>query len=217
MPKVTAIVPAYNEEKNVGEVLKVLLNSKDLDEIILVNDGSVDNTGEIGKNLGVKVINLKNGGKGNAMRKGVEATDAEIIVFFDADLIGLNSAHVRALVGPMLTENVAMCVGVRDRAMGLAKFIAKTSFIMAIGGERAVRREVFEKIPDKFLKGFRVETALNSYCLSKKLPIKYVILNGLDIVIKEKKWGLLKGFKSRIKMIWEMLQVRVALIFFKIK
>ena len=54
--KVAAIVPALNEEASVGEVLRVLLNSKFIDQVILVDDGSTDKTGEIGEHLGVKVV-----------------------------------------------------------------------------------------------------------------------------------------------------------------
>lgn len=214
--KVAAIVPALNEASTVGNVLKVLLESKDLDEVILVDDGSVDKTAQIGRDLGAKVLQLlKNGGKGNAMKQGILATNADIIVFFDADLIGLTTQHVSSLIEPVLNNEAYMCVGVRDRAFGLARFIAKLSFIMAIGGERAMSRELFKKIPERFLQGFAVETALNYYCLSKKLPIKYVILDKLTIVIKEKKWGFIRGFANRLKMIWQMIKIRIIILFYK--
>lgn len=212
--KIAAIVPAFNEEKNVGEVLKVLLSSKCLDEVILVDDGSDDKTAEVGKNLGAKVIKMKkNSGKGNAMKEAAGATDAEILVFFDADLMGLSEDHVLALVNPMLTENVAMCVGIRGRLWGLPRLIAKIDPLMAIGGERALRRFVFESIPEKFMQGFAVETALSYYCLVKKLPVEYVVLKNLSIITKEKKWGFVRGFKNRLKMIWQILKIRFTILF----
>jgi polyisoprenyl-phosphate glycosyltransferase len=212
--KVAAIVPALNEEANVDAVLKVLLRSKDLDEVILVDDGSTDKTAEIGEKLGAKVIKLPKiggSGKGNAMKQGLEATDAKIIVFFDADLVGLSKEHVFSLVEPMLKENLEMCVGIRGRLWGLPRLIAKIDPLTAIGGERAVKRELFEKIPDKFLQGFAVETALNYYCSAKKLPVKYVILKNLKMTVKEKKWGFAKGFASRIKMIWQIIKIRLTI------
>ncbi len=210
--KVAAIIPALNEEANIGNVLKVLLSSKYLDEIILVDDGSQDKTAEIGRKLKVKVVKLsENGGKGNAMKQGVKSTDAKIIVFFDADLIGLTKNHIFSLVYPIVKNEADMCVGMRDRLWGLPKLIAKMDPLMAIGGERAVKRDLFEKIPDKFLQGFAVETALNYYCSVKKLPVKYVVLPDLKVVIKEKKWGFAKGFLSRIKMIFEIIKIRLKL------
>ena len=80
--KVAAIVPAYNEESTIGNVLKVLVDAKELDEIIVVADGSTDKTEEISKSYGVKVLNsFKRNGKGEAMREGVRATQADVIVF----------------------------------------------------------------------------------------------------------------------------------------
>jgi len=216
--KVAAIVPALNEGVSVGKVLKILLNSKDLDQVILVDDGSIDKTAEIGEKLGVKVIRLPKiggSGKGNAIKQGLKATDAKIIVFFDADLIGLSKKHVSSLVEPMHKENIGMCIGVRNRFWGLSKLIARVDPLMAIGGERAIKRELFEKIPGKFLQGFATETALNYYCLKKKIPVKLIVLENLKVITKEKKWGSLIGFILRIKMIFEIIKVRLMFIFCK--
>ena len=213
--KVAAIVPALNEEANVGTVLKVLLKSKDLNEVILVDDGSIDRTAEIGQKLGAKVIKLSKiggSGKGNAMARGVESTDAGIIVFFDADLIGLTQSHISLLVRPVLEGRVGMCVGIRERYAGLPKIIAKIDPLLAIGGERAMKRYIFEALPKKFIRGFAVETALNYYCLKKKIPVRYVELKGLTVLIKEKKWGFLKGFRNRLKMIWQLIKIRVLIL-----
>lgn len=210
MPKVAAIVPALNEEKNVGEVLRILSSCGCFNEVILVDDGSTDNTAGVGKSLGVKVIKIgKNSGKGNAMIEGVKNTDAQIIFFSDADLVGLTREHIVSIIEPMLKENFAMCVGLRNRLANLPKLIAKIDPLLAIGGERAVKKEIFERIPKNFLQGFAVETALNYFCLKNKLPVKYILLPKLGMVIKEKKWGLIKGFVSRMKMFWQILKIRL--------
>ncbi len=213
MQKVAAIVPAFNEEKNVANVLKVLLSSEYLDEIILVDDGSTDRTAKIGKELGVKVIRLKNNiGKGNAMKEGVMATDADIIVFFDADLVGLQREHIFSLVNPILKDRAVMHVGIRERLFGLPKLFIKIDPLLAIGGERAMKRFLFESIPVEFLQGFVIETALNYHCYVRKLPVSYTELKGLKQKIKEQKWDVWKGFKSRLKMILQMLKIRWILI-----
>ncbi|MCX6723861.1 MAG: glycosyltransferase [Candidatus Staskawiczbacteria bacterium] len=216
--KIAAIVPALDEEANVGKVLKVLLNSKVLDRVILVDDGSTDRTAEIGKKLGAEVVKLPKiggSGKGNAMKAGLEKTDAEIIVFFDADLVGLSQKHISKLVKPMLEEDVGMCVGIRDRLLGLPRLIATLDPLMAIGGERAIKRGLFEKIPDKFLQGFAVEPSLNYYCRIKGSTVKYVVLDNLKVVTKEEKWGFFRGFVLRLKMMFEILKIRLMLPFYK--
>lgn len=216
--RVAAIVPALNEELNIGEVLKVLLSSKFLDEVILVDDGSTDKTFEIAEKLGVKIVKLSKvggNGKGNAMKQGVKVTDAKIVVFFDADLIGLTQDHISLLVEPMLKEDISMCVGIRGRLLGLPKLIAKLDPLMAIGGERAVRKDLFENLSEEFIQGFVVESALNYYCLKKKLAVKYVILKNLKVITKEEKRGILKGFASRLRMILEIVRIRLILPFYK--
>lgn len=210
--KIAAIVPALNEERNVGRVLKILLDSKLFDEVILVDDGSKDKTSQVGNDLGAKVVKLvQNKGKGNAMREGLKATDAQIIAFFDADLIGLSKEHIFSIINPVLNGEAEMCVGIRKRLLGLPKIIAKIDPLAAIGGERVIKRSLLENIPEKFMQGFAVETALNYYCFSRKLPVKYVTLNKLDMVIKEKKWGFWKGFIGRIKMIFQIIKIRLTL------
>ena len=215
--RVAAIVPALNEEDNVANVLRVLLKSKYIDEIILVDDGSTDRTAEIGREMGVKVISLpKRGGSGkaNAMNEGVKNTDAEIIVFFDADLKNLSPEHVLSLVEPVLKKEAAMCVGIRERrgAGKIAEFLIKLDPLTAVAGERAMERRVFEGIPMNLVKGFMIETALNYYCLVNKLKVRYVRLKGLSITIKEKKWGVLKGFLNRLKMFLELLKARFIIL-----
>jgi len=215
--RVAAIVPALNEEANVGNVLKVLLESKDLDEVILVDDGSRDKTAEIGERLGAKVIRLpKKGGsgKGNAMKEGVKNTNADIIVFFDADLKNLSQEHVSLLVKPLLNKKAVMCVGIRERrGWGkISEFFIRINPLSAIAGERAIKRYIFEAIPVDFIQGFMVETALNYYCKINKLPVRYIWLKNLRMVIKEKKWGLFKGFSGRIKMFWQLLKIRILIL-----
>lgn len=214
--KVVAIVPALNEEAAVGNVLRVLLNSKLFEKVILVDDGSTDRTAEIGRGVGVEVIRLKKiggSGKGNAIRKGLEATDAGIVAFFDADLIGLSEDHVRMLIDPAVNENIVMCTGIRDRMSGLPEIIAGINPHMAIGGERVIKRFLMDDISEKLTKGYAIESALNHYCSGNNLAVKYVILRNLDHVAKEKKWGIFVGLWERIKLVFQIVKLKIALLF----
>lgn len=91
--KLSIIVPVYNEERTIGLVLEKLNKNKieNIDfEIIVINDGSYDNTQKIldeKKALYTKLItNPKNFGKGYSVKKGIEHSTGEFVIFQDADL-----------------------------------------------------------------------------------------------------------------------------------
>ncbi|MGB9743479.1 MAG: glycosyltransferase [Minisyncoccales bacterium] len=216
--KIAAIVPALNEEKTIGPILQTLLNAPEIDEVILVDGGSKDKTVAIAEQLGVKVVKNEQGGKGGAMAAGIKNTDAEIIMFFDADLIGLNQEHINGLLQPVLKDEAVMCTAIRERGGWKGKvgeFFIKIDPLSAIAGERAIKRFVFESVPPRFLQKFMVETALNYFCQVNKLPVKYFKLKGLDIVVKEKKWGFWRGFWARLKMNWQMIKIRFLIFSYK--
>src|SRR5690554_4849137 len=99
---VVAVIPALNEEKTIGEIVQVVKSVPIINQVIVVSDGSDDNTARIARKNGAKVISLKeNVGKGGAMSAGVNSSREEIILFLDADLVGLTKAHVEALLTPV--------------------------------------------------------------------------------------------------------------------
>ena len=90
--KLSIVVPCYNESKdiasNVEKVKKYLLDKKIDYELLLVNDGSKDNTKEVIESIdGVKALSYeKNRGKGGAVKYGIENASGDYILFMDADL-----------------------------------------------------------------------------------------------------------------------------------
>ena len=85
---VSILVPAYNEEKAIGKCLESILDQdyKGQTEIIVVNDGSSDQTAEIVSKYPVKFIDLKvNGGKANALNRAIEEAKGDILIFTDSD------------------------------------------------------------------------------------------------------------------------------------
>src|SRR3989338_9922951 len=97
---VTAIIPAFNEEKNIAKVLKALLGSSCVDEVICISDGSTDGTTEIVKGFGEKIKFLdfkKNHGKGFALAQGLKIATYEIVLFFDGDIVNLKEEYILQL------------------------------------------------------------------------------------------------------------------------
>lgn len=88
---ISVVIPAHNEEKTIGNCLEGLITQtidKDRYEIIVVDDGSTDNTPNIVNNFrGVRLIRQKNQGPAAARNKGAEEARGEIILFTDSDCI----------------------------------------------------------------------------------------------------------------------------------
>ncbi|RQD74509.1 MAG: glycosyltransferase family 2 protein [Candidatus Syntrophonatronum acetioxidans] len=87
MEIISVIIPAYNEEDRIGATINSLNKIKEVGEILVINDGSRDKTGEIAAEYGVKVINLpKNRGKAGAVMEGVMRAKNDLVAVVDADL-----------------------------------------------------------------------------------------------------------------------------------
>ncbi len=210
---VAAIVPAFNEEKTVATVVRALKATASITEVIVVSDGSTDHTVEEAEHAGAdRVIRLEtNVGKGDALWRGVEATQARTLFFCDADFIGLAPQHVERLLAPVLEGKLMMCTGLRDRGSLLTPMIAH---LPLLSGERALKREVIEAVPHRFLKGFRVEMALNYSCRVHSWPYGAIPTLGVRQVRKMQKIGFLRGLWAYVVMVWEiaeaLVQVRLA-------
>jgi len=117
--KIAAIVPAYNEKEYLGEILKVLEQTKIVDEIIVVDDASTDNTAQVAATFPkVKLLrNSVNKGKAYAMQRGVDATDVDILFFCDADLKKLTPDIVKQIIQPVADKKYDMFIGIRNNLM----------------------------------------------------------------------------------------------------
>jgi len=208
MSKIAAIVPALNEEKTIAAVVKTLVDSRVFDDIIVISDGSTDHTAERAREAGATVhelpYHLGRGRKGQALEHAITHTDAEMIAFFDADLIGLTVDHVKKLVMPVMNGELAMNTGWRDR--GPFNNFIQMHFMPLIGGERVMQRSIFEAIPEKYLRGFMIESATNYYCRANKLKYGGTLLPGLTMRKKYQKVGWLKALGEYIFMYWQVLK-----------
>ncbi|WIV10895.1 glycosyltransferase [Proteiniborus sp. MB09-C3] len=206
MCSVTVIIPAYNEGKTIGEVIKVVKKVKLVDKVIVVSDGSVDNTVDIAKKHDVEILELVNNiGKGGALSKGVDATYSEIILFLDADLIGINEQHVIDLLIPVIDGEVDMTIGVFTNGRFTTDLAQKVAPYLS--GQRAIKRYIFENIPGIDITRYGVEVALTKYVANNNIKSKEVTLKNLTHVMKEEKLGLVKGFASRLKMYWDIVKI----------
>jgi glycosyltransferase involved in cell wall biosynthesis len=206
-PKVAAVVPAYNEENRIATVLAAIKGASLVDEIVVVNDGSTDSTYEvISSDPAIKAMSLdRNTGKGGAMCAGAAATDADVILFLDADLIGLRSEQIDELLTPVVTGEADMAIGVFRAGRSVTDWAQ--ILVPYISGQRVLHRDVFLSIPG--LRDVRsgVEVAITKYYRVTGLVVKNVVLAGVTHSMKEEKIGLVRGFAARLKMYYEIGRV----------
>ncbi|WP_297474753.1 glycosyltransferase family 2 protein [Thermococcus sp.] len=114
--RISVVIPAYNEEKRLLGVLERIPDF--VDEVIVVDDGSVDGTYEAArafaeKDLRIKAIKLEeNCGKGCAMREGVKNSSGDVVVFMDAD--GQHRPEdIIKLLGPIVNGEADVVIGAR--------------------------------------------------------------------------------------------------------
>lgn len=204
--KIAAIIPAYNEESRISTVLSVLMNCPQLNEIIVVSDGSSDNTVNVASKFkGVNVVALPaNIGKGGAMVEGVKIAQSEIVLFLDADLIGLKPEHVSDIVKPVQNGEVEMSIGVFK---GGRKITDWAQIITPyISGQRALLKSNFLDVPNLHSARYGVEVALTRYAKTNGIPFKTVPISGVTHPMKEEKLGLYKGAVARCFMYFEILK-----------
>jgi polyisoprenyl-phosphate glycosyltransferase len=205
---VAAVVPAFNEAEGIEKVLTVLQQVSCLDEIIIVDDGSDDNTLEIihqtvMANPRMHIIHHEsNLGKGHALFTGWRATDADCLLFIDADLINLTPAHVQDLINPVRENQAQMTYGLFRGG----HWDTDLSHIITpwLTGQRCLRRELLEDVPEEAAQGYGFETALTLAAQKHKWTSRSIRLQGVSHPIKERHRGLLKGIQNRASM-WRQI------------
>lgn len=210
---VCAVIPAHNEAGRIGAVLTVLAASPEVDVVIVVDDGSTDATfaeasahiAAQGKQAKVSVTRqTPNRGKGAAMLFGAaQAEGFDVLLFFDADLVGLTPAHVQNILAPVTCGDKVMALGVFRGGRGATTLAQKIA--PNISGQRAIRRDVFLSVPNLATSGYGVELAITNHVLTHGLPMTQVVLQDVTHPMKEEKLGFVRGFVSRLRMYYQML------------
>ena len=115
MSKIKVIIPAYNEEKAIGHVIKDIPSS--VSEVIVISNNSTDNTIQVAKNAGATVLSENRKGYGYACLKGLEyigqlEAKPDIVVFLDGDYSDYPQ-DLTQIIAPILDDNIDFVVGAR--------------------------------------------------------------------------------------------------------
>ena len=154
---VTVVIPARNEEKTIAKVIKIVKSNKNVNQIIVVDNNSTDNTSKLALRAGAEVVFCEEQGKGYAMEIGMKHVKNDIVAFVDADINNYCANLIEILVNPIIEENVDFVKSMFERKGGrvtelVAKPLLKVTypemyeFSQPLSGMIAGRTEMFRKI-----------------------------------------------------------------------
>lgn len=190
MKAVSVIIPAYNEEKTIGQVIDIV-NASNMDcEIIVVNNCCTDKTSEVATKKGAKVVYSQEKGKGYAMEAGLKVATNEIVVFLDADITDYDKSLINLLVAPIFEKNVDFVKSTFERTKGgLVTNIAVKPlldilfpemypFSEPLSGMIASKKSILEKI--EFEKDYGVDIGIILDITNLKLTMAEVNIGKIE-------------------------------------
>jgi glycosyltransferase involved in cell wall biosynthesis len=203
---ISAVIPAFNEGPRIGKVLDIVVTFPLFDEVILVNDGSADETLSVMQEYGdryekVKIVDLKkNTGKTKAVLSGTAKAKGKMICLIDADLTGLKYEYLYKMIYFLLTGEFDMTILDREgeRVSPIGWVHSWTSRFN--GGERAFWKKDFEKIKFDKKSLYGIEQIINLYYIKNGLKVRTIWCPGLYAALQFQKKGFLKAVAAYNKM-----------------
>ncbi|MBP7554838.1 MAG: HAD-IB family phosphatase [Chitinophagaceae bacterium] len=154
---VTVIIPALNEANTIVSVIRFCQSEPLVSEIIVVDDTSDDNTVELAREAGARVLISATRGKGISMKEGIDATTNDVVVFLDADIDPYPDQSIHKLVSPLINDEADFVKGSFARNAGrVTELVAKplltilfpglAHFAQPLSGMIAGKKNYFQKI-----------------------------------------------------------------------
>lgn len=205
--RVSCVICAYNEAERIGDVLSVVQDHPLVDEVIVVDDGSTDDTDDVVRAFQrIQLLTQPtNMGKSRALVRGVEATTGQFVMTLDADLQNLTSENITALITPVTSGAVDVSISVRGNSLTLYKAVG----LDFVSGERVFPRALVAEYAEEIrnLSRFGVESFMNERIIERRLTISIVKLGNVINTRKAQKEGWLKGTWAELRMIADIMSV----------
>jgi len=184
--KIAVIIPCYNEEKTIQNVVTDFKKSLPKANIYVFDNNSSDRTGEVAKKAGAIVYSVQNAGKGNVVRRMFSDVDADVYLMVDGDDT-YHAASAPRLIEKLLNENLDMVVGCRTEdskdnnnyraGHRLGNKLLTSSVSTIFGGNFTDMLSGYRAFSKRFVKsftaeskGFEIETELTVHTLELRIP-----------------------------------------------
>jgi Glycosyl transferase family 2 len=203
---VSIIIPAHNEAQTIEATVRAALEAHSK-EVLVVSDGSSDETAALARQAGATVLDLNpNRGKAGAVMAGLAATSGAVVLLLDADLIGITAQHLHALAAPVLSGEARATTGLfvsRQAHTTLASWLTRKW-----SGQRALERGLLTGLDvsgERYALELMIEDALRRAGIRPQI----VVLRGVGHRTKENKLGLWAGARARMEMFRQLAAYRM--------
>ncbi len=207
---ITVIIPALNEERTVGKVVRLARDSAHVTEVVVVDDKSMDHTVEEARKEGAIIITSTKLGKGTSMKDGVSVAKNEIIAFLDADIITYPGNVIELLTKPLLTGEADFVKSFFTRQAGrVTQLVAKPlltilnpsfpQFQQPLSGMIAGKKELFGRC--EFEEGYGVDIGILMDMHNMGARIKEVNIGNIENKMQQlEQLGKMSGEVARVIM-----------------
>lgn len=222
--KLIVAIPAYNEADIIEKTIRGLKNIEGIDQIIVIDDGSTDDTSRVVSKMDVELIRFeKNRGKGAALKEVFSNYEFDYICLLDGDL-GLSSIEAKKLIDPVVLSEVDFTIAefpsrskpgkkagfglVKNLAMKGIKFYTGQEIYNSLSGQRVYTKEVIDSI--KYIpNNYGIEVAMTTQALEKSFKYKNVPVE----MTHRFSDGSFKGYIHRGKQFWDILKTFIIMFF----
>jgi hypothetical protein len=206
MVSLSCIIPAFNEAIRIPAVLQEVTSHPLIDEVIVVDDGSTDDTSYVAGqfNLVQVIRNSTNQGKSAAVCRGIRASSGSVLFLLDADLIGLSSENISSLIKPVTERFADASISLRGNALPPWRWLG----LDYVSGERVFPRDLIaESLAEiETLAGFGLEVHLNQLLTQRRCRLSVVPWNDVQSPYKSVKYGFWAGAAAEIRMLGDIAQ-----------
>jgi glycosyltransferase involved in cell wall biosynthesis len=203
--RISCIVCALNEGPRIGAVLAVAIAHPLIAEVIVVDDGSTDDTAQVAARLpNVRLIShAKNQGKSQAVATGVAAARHDLLMLLDADLKGLQAGDLTALATPVLDGRAAVSLSLRRNSLALFRLVG----IDFVSGERVVDKYLLADVLHDIhaLPRFGIEVFMNKRIIAARLPVAIANWPAVAQSRKTEKLGWWRGVLAEWRMVFDLM------------
>ncbi len=205
--RISCVVCAYNEADKIQNILRAVHYHPALSEIIVVNDGSTDDTDALARTFpDIRIISyMPNRGKTYALSQGIAAATGDYLMLLDADLAGVTAEDIQALADPVTKGWAQVSISLRRNSLALYRLIG----LDFVSGERLIPASLIKPFVADMerLPRWGGEAFINTLITTEALSIAVIDWKTVFNIRKAQKVGLWRGLLAEYTMVADVFRL----------